>query len=224
LSIKLPPASQPLEEEDQGAPARDLIELRFKFEQKMTYLAKHVLGTPDHPAHLTLGSLVYDRQLKSADAQVCAAVSSLHVPTARDLQPGESLPDWLSKAQRTVSNLRANVLSQTTYARLADAKADDEPLFCVEQEIGIAQVPHAMRVTLAHNTRTEIIVIPVFSPPDRRIFLRTASRVEHLQRPTLFVCPPRPWLGADDKLAEDGVVRLPGVVEEVSRRLRTEVS
>ena len=201
--------------------ARDLVELRLQLEQKLTYLAKHVLGTPDAPAFLTLGSMVLDGQLAPEKAAVCAVVSSLRVPAQTDLPPGQSIDDWLVDAQRTVASLRADVLTETTFTFLSRALGDDRtPLFRVERPARITGAPRAMIVSATGSDGAGLVVIPVWSfPPTGARVRRRVALAATLGRPTLVVCPPRARLGSNDTEVRDDVVRLPGLVEEVSRRL-----
>jgi hypothetical protein len=220
FSAKIPPipADAPREEDD--APAKDLMGLRFKLEQKMTFLAKHVLGTPAQPAYLTIGSMVHDGLIERRAAQILAAVTSLRVPSAGDLQSGESLEDWLVLAQRAVATFRADVLSRSVYTRLEKAAIDGNPVFSVDRHAGIEGLPRAALVTPAGSSTPKLVVIPVFSyPPNGSIFESATRHAAAVQHPLLFVCPPRSQLGNADMEVRGDVVRLPGVLQEVSRRL-----
>src|SRR6185312_11358566 len=57
----------------QGADrATDLVDLRLLLDAKMTWLAKHLLGGPDTPTFVTVGSLAYDNYLPEDQARRAA--------------------------------------------------------------------------------------------------------------------------------------------------------
>ena len=230
LTFRLPPFKEP-QAEANDPPAHDLMELRFKLEQKMAWVAKHLLGTPTNPQYLTLGSMEYDGLIESENARICSAVSALRVFKAGERKRGESLDDWLVRAQKIVASFRADVLAGAVCARLKEASLGQgggerllgEPAFAVERNVP-CDVPRAMTVTRTDSQGGSLTVIPVFShTTNSAIFKRVERRAKNLSGPVLFVLPPNPNLGISDEDPGTGnVTRLPDVVSAVERRLSSD--
>lgn len=158
-----------------GGVMSSMLDLRLALEAKLVYLAKHVLGTPDRPAFITVGSLKVDGLLPSEEAEVCSAVMAGAVPEAKGRQ--RRAEEWEELAGKVVRGFRATVFAQFVRKTVQDAGGA-----AVQQEI--AGLPRALRV----DGERSRVVIPVFARPGTEIFNRAAARAKDLDG-ALLVTP-----------------------------------
>ena len=84
----------------------DLLELRLRLEAKLTWLAKHLLGTPERPAYLNIGSLRADGYLTAEQAHVATRVMTVDAARAA---ANRSPDDFEDEANSVVATIRAIV-------------------------------------------------------------------------------------------------------------------
>lgn len=106
-------------------PAETLRELRFRLEEKLAYLAKHVLAPDPRPDHLdvtylNIGSLRRDKLLSDEHARIAVDILSMREAELRRLSPDER-ETFLNGANRLVDQVRAEVFAAHLRGQLEDA-------------------------------------------------------------------------------------------------------
>jgi hypothetical protein len=116
-------------EEDSADPATDdaaeppapdsLLNLRLKLEAKLAYIAKHMLGTPDQPTFVTVGSLRHDKYLSDIEARTACRVLTWRDEDLLKLSTSQAV-EFLGDADKVITNMRAGVLRGMARKRLRD--------------------------------------------------------------------------------------------------------
>ena len=94
--------------DDPGA-VKDVFDLRQRLEWKLTYVAKHLLGSgPDKVTFITIGSLRYDGYLTETDARTAIGILNIRQEELEAL-PKSAQERFLSEAGEFVESVRARI-------------------------------------------------------------------------------------------------------------------
>lgn len=175
-----PNAEKESVEQDSGSAAEQLVELRLSLDQKLTYLAKHVLGAPvngkEQPTFVTIGSLQYDKYLSEAQARTLMRLLMLS-----NFEAGRpEVAAFIDDASRVVRNLRA-----TVFQRLVGKVAAD----CGWKRVRTISKP-GRRLLVVTKGKTELRLAPVWAVGTNRGKIDAAlERLRSRREVTLVVVP-----------------------------------
>jgi hypothetical protein len=109
--------------EEDDEPETDVLDLRLRLEAKLGFIATHLLGDPQHPRFVTIGSLKADGYLTSEEARTASRILTA---TEEQLQglPAADRAMFLNDATVVVGRIRARVFQRVLRNELAAAGYD----------------------------------------------------------------------------------------------------
>jgi hypothetical protein len=104
-------------EEDEAA-GTDVLDLRLRLEAKLGFIATRLLGDPQHPALVTIGSLMAAGYLTREEARTAIRILTATEPQLLGL-PALDRATFLKDASRVVGRIRAHVFQKVLRDQLA---------------------------------------------------------------------------------------------------------
>jgi hypothetical protein len=101
----------------------DVVDLRLRLEAKLGFIATHLLGDPQHPAFVTIGSLKADRYLSAEEARTASRVLTATEHSLLGL-PARDRVSFLDDASIVVGRIRAHVFQKVLRNQLASHGCD----------------------------------------------------------------------------------------------------
>jgi hypothetical protein len=95
-------------EDESGEKAQTVFDLRMQLEWRLTFIAKHLLGTVDRVTFVTIGSLLFDGYLTKAEARTAAGIMMARDEELKQLPEAER-QKFITDAQTFLDGLRASV-------------------------------------------------------------------------------------------------------------------
>jgi hypothetical protein len=109
--------------------AQTIFDLRMQLEWRLTFIAKHLLGTVDRVTFVTIGSLLFDGYLTKAEARTAAGIMMAREEEFKQLPEAER-QKFLADAQTFLDGLRAAVFWGRVKRELQDkGDAGEDGLF-----------------------------------------------------------------------------------------------
>ena len=173
------------EQDDDAGRATTIVELRFKLERKLTYLAKHVLAIAAGPAQaatqLSVGSLAYDGLLTRSEAILADTILTTSDGEFRALRA-----DQRGALLRDGGTFVANVRAAVFHAYVASILERQHGRVARVQEVGSAR-----DALVVESGGTTIRYITVFSTigPGGKLVDRQLRRAAELPGETVVLLP-----------------------------------